>query len=165
MAKRNWFETISDNLPAECEYEGPTPFGKFFDSIFPTPVLEKHFTPIKDLMKGFESVGFQDKGDYYELVTDLGGNGDVKEDAVNIELRETESPALVKITYNHKASNEHSSYSHSQSTMVTLPEDANPETLSAYFDEERKNKVIVTVDKVIKKEPKSVRTIPINGKK
>jgi hypothetical protein len=161
MEKKNWYENVNENVPVKNKNRHPLSFDAF--DIFNLPSL-----PDDDfgLMKGLDGIGFQDKGTYYEMVTELGGNGDVKEDAVKIELTNPEDAYLgvgtVKVTYEHMVSTEHSSYSHSQATTVSLPEDADVDTISAHFDAE--NRVVVTVDKKVKKEKKHSRDIPITGR-
>lgn len=164
MAKKNWFETINDRVPANVNKRN------YVDDYF-WPIIRDGFqnalfgdagaAPIGDLMEELEGVGFQDKKDHYEFVTELGGNGDVKEDAVKIELLHEDGGAYVKVTYEHDTVTEHSRYSHSQTTTVTLPEDVDENTVSAHFDEE--NRVVVTVDKKVQKTTNRSRTIPIEG--
>ena len=161
MAKRNWYETIDDRVPAKRDYDDFWPsLGKGLARALFT---DDHFgvTPMKSLFDELGVVGFQDKKDHYEMVTELGGNGDVKGDNVKIELlhESKDTPAYVKVTYEHKTETEHSSYSHSQTTSVTLPDDADEETVSAHFDED--NKVVVTAKKKVVEQKKNVRTIPI----
>ena len=160
MAKKNWYETINDRVPAELNV------GLDFPSLK---------NDLSSLFKGWgslsftdEEFGFQDKGNHYEMVTELGGNGDIKEDAVKIELLhdseygEKKAGAYIKVTYEHKTETEHSHYSHSQTTSVTLPRDADEETVSAHFDDE--NRVVITVKKLPEpKMEKSCRNIPIKG--
>jgi hypothetical protein len=175
MAKRNWYDTINDRMPAERKnHKMISPFDFFglddYDlgnirNILGNPPLTK----LDSLMSDLEGIGFQDKKDHYEFVTELVGNGDVKEDAVKIELlhddtlsiKDVEDTARVKVTYEHTVSTEHSHYSHSQTTCVTLPEDADEETLAAHFD--AKNRVVVTVGKKVQKKANYTRNIPIQG--
>lgn len=169
MAKKNWFETINDRVPAKAfkrnyvdDYFWPIIRDGFQNALFG----DEGAVPIGDLMEELEGVGFQDRVDHYEFVTELVGNGDVKEDAVKIELLhesllKENRGAYVKVTYEHKTETEHSFYSHSQTTTVTLPVDADENTVSAHFDE--KNRVVVTVDKKVQKTTNRSRTIPIEG--
>lgn len=159
MAK-NWYETIGDRLPAEKKnYE--LNFPEALTGLAKYMLGGSHLANFDDFMAPLEGIGFQDLDDHYEMVTELGGNGDVKEDAVKIELLHDEGPAYVKVTYEHKTETEHSHYSHSQTTTVTLPKDADEETVSAHFDE--KNRVVVTVDKKAQKKANKCRNIPIKG--
>ena len=166
MAKKNWYDTINDRVPAKVnkrnvdELLWPIFRRSFENSLFGNMGA----VPINDLMEELEGVGFQDREDHYEFVTELVGNGDVKEDAVKIELiheslLKENRGACVKVTYEHKTETEHSFYSHSQTSTVTLPEDADENTVSAHFDE--KNRVVVTVDKKVQKKTNQSRTIPI----
>lgn len=171
MAKKNWYEDIDNRMPVERDYYdfwpslGRSLAKSFFDNtrLGPNSRAVGACTPLNDLMAELDGIGFQDRKDHYELVTELVGNGDIKEDAVKIELLHDseDTGAYVKVTYEHKTETENSHYSHSQTTCVTLPKDADEETVSAHFDE--KNRVVVTVNK--KEEPKKngCRTIPIKG--
>ena len=170
MAKKNWYEDIDNRMPVERDYDfnfwpalGRSLAKSFFDNARLAPRGEVGAMPLTDLMAELDGIGFQDRKDHYELVTELVGNGDIKEDAVKIELlhESEDAGAYVKVTYEHKTETENSHYSHSQTTCVTLPKDADEETVSAHFDE--KNRVVVTVNK--KEEPKKngCRTIPIKG--
>ena len=161
MAKRNWYDTIGDRLPAERK-NYPFSFSdllgldkyRSISDVLGNPAL----TRFDDFMSELDGVGFQDKEDHYEMVTELGGNKDIKEDAVKIELLNND---YVKITYEHNVTTEHSHYAHLETTGATLPKDADNETLSAHFDE--KNRVVVTVDKKTEKKARHSRTIPIKG--
>ena len=166
MAKKNWSETSNDRLPAERKNHESL-FSNFFGlDDYPTFSIrnilgDPSLSPLHDMMGELDGVGFQDFGDHYEMVTELGGNGDVKEDAVKIELLHEDTGAYVKVTYEHNTKTEHSHYSHSQTTCVTLPKDADEETVSAHFDE--KNRVVVTVDKKVQEKQNHSRNIPIKG--
>ena len=67
----------------------------------------------------------------------------------------------VEITYEHSTStDENCFYSHSQKTSVTLPADADEETIKAYFDDN--DNVVVSVKKKSKEpEKKGPRSIPV----
>ena len=174
MAKKNWFDNIEDLVPASTVEAA----NRYFDLMFPGNVRhlretlfeepydvlipDRHFKPLSSLMEGLDGLGFQDKGKYYEMVTNIGGqkgNEGVPEDAVKIELG-GEDGRMLEITYDHSTSeDEKSFYRHSQKTVVMLPVDADLETLKANFDEH--DNVVVTVKKEeIRKEPNS-RSIPI----
>lgn len=167
MAKKNWYETITSDVTPTRLGTITDPFWhamkRSFENSFAGNMEAK---PIESLMADLDGVGFQDMKDHYEMVTELGGNGDIKEDAVKIELLHGDMLSIketprVKVTYEHSVSTEHSHYSHSQTTYVTLPEDADEETVSAHFDE--KNRVVVTVDKKSKPKRNTSRVIPIVG--
>ena len=165
MAKRNWFDSIQDRVPAVAfDFKIPalkdgtnlakTLFGEPFD----LDNVNARVTPF-DFMADLEGLGFQDKGDRYEMVTGLGGH-EAAEDAVKVELT-GKNNRTVEITYEHSTStDENCFYSHSQKTSATLPADADEETIKAYFDE--KGNVVVSVKKKAK-EPvkKGPRQIPV----
>lgn len=164
MGKKNWFDGINNRLPAK-EYDFELPelgdFGNFANGLL------GHVKDYDNFMKSFNDFGFQDKDDHYEMVTELGGNGNVKEDAVKVELADEKDAYLgvstVKISYEHNGGTEHGTYSHTQKTQVSLPADADKETLRAYFDDN--NNVVITVKKKVKEEPKrGIRNIPIRGR-
>ena len=172
MAKKNWFENIEDLVPASTVEAA----NRYFDLMFPGNVRhlrgtlfeepydvlmpDGHFKPLSSLMEGLEGLGFQDKGKYYQMVTNIGGQKGkegVPEDAVKIELGE--DGRMLEITYEHSTSeDEKSFYRHSQKTVVMLPADADPDTLKANFDEH--DNVVVTVKKKVEREVKG-RQIPI----
>ena len=173
MAKRNWFDSIEDVVPsAKFEFNLPafkngmnlakTLFGEPFD----LDNVNEHITPFDDFMAALDGFGFKDKGDHYEMVTDLGGgrnNARASEDAVKVELA-GKNNRTVEITYEHSTStDENNFYSHSQKTSATLPADADEETIKAYFDED--GNVVVSVKKKAK-EPvkKGPRQIPVSVK-
>ena len=178
MAKRNWFEGIEDRVPA-TKFE--LNFPSFRDDIDLAKTLSKtllgepfdlenvnanvHTTPFDDFIADLKGFGFQDKGDHYEMTTDLGGQkgeSGTPEDAVKVELT-GKNNRTVEITYEHTTStNENCFYSHSQKTSVTLPADADEETVKAYFDDN--DNVVVSVKKKSKEpEKKGPRSIPVVG--
>ena len=171
MAKRNWFDSIEDKVPAVAFDEFNLPVFKtgmnlaktLFGEPFDLDNVNEHITPFDDFMAALESFGFKDKGDHYEMVTDLGGqrnNTRASEDAVKVELTGKDN-RTVEITYEHSTStDEKCFYSHSQRTSATLPADADEETIKAYFDE--KDNVVVSVKKKAKEPVKKVpRQIPV----
>lgn len=171
MAKRNWFDSIKDRVPAVAFDEFNLPAFKngmnlaktLLTEPFDLENVDAHLSPITDLMEELEGFGFQDKGNYYEMVTDLGGQrGEAKtpEDAVKVELT-GKNNRTVEITYEHSTStDENCFYSHSQKTSVTLPADADEETIKAYFDDN--DNVVVSVKKKSKEpEKKGPRSIPV----
>ena len=169
MAKKNWFETINDRVPAETKFEVSLPsFGKgFFNSLIGEDPFgfDAHITPIKDLMEELDGV-FQDKGDHYEMVTNLGGfhvPAGVPENAVKVQLT-GKKENIVEISYEHSSDDGDEFYSHSQKTSVMLPADVIKETLKAYFDDD--DNVVISVEKKKPNEEngKAGRIIPITGK-
>lgn len=170
MAKKNWFESIGERVPAtRVDFEFPALRGEslikslFGNDPFDLDNVHMHVAPVEDLLADLEKSGFQDKGDYYEMVTGLGGygvDGGVPEDAVKVELLGAKDN-IVEITYEHQISDgEHSFCRHAQKTSVTLPADADNKTVKAEFDDE--NNVVVTVKKKVTQEPvKRSREIPI----
>ena len=173
MAKRNWFENIQDIVPAnEIEFNLPVfKNGKnLVETLFGEPVVLKnlsaHIAPFDDFMADLDGFGFQDKGDRYEMTTDLGGQkgeSGTPENAVKVELT-GKNNRTVEITYEHSTStDENCFYSHSQKTSVTLPADADEETIKAYFDDN--DNVVVSVKKKAKEpEKKGPRSIPVGVK-
>lgn len=169
MAKRNWFDSIEDRVPS-TEFELSIPsFNRknLAKTLFGEPLDLKNFSahikPFDDFMAELEGFGFQDKGDHYEMTTDLGGQRDdsgTPEDAVKVELT-GKNNRTVEISYEHSTStDENCFYSHSQKTSVTLPADADEKTIKAYFDDD--DNVVVTVDKKVKEpEKKGPRSIPV----
>lgn len=172
MAKRNWFESIEDKVPATgFEFNLPA-FNKamnlarhYFEDGFDVgyPIDNSHITPFNDFMADLEGFGFQDKGDRYEMTTNLGGQRgetDNLENAVKVELTGKDN-RTVEISYEHSTSNdENCFYSHSQKTSVMLPADADNETVKAYFDEE--GNVVVSAEKKVKEPVKNAsRQIPV----
>ena len=167
MAKRNWFDSIEDIVPAVAFDEFNLPAFKngmnlaktLFGEPFDLDNVNEHITPFDDFMAALDGFGFKDKGDHYEMVTGLGGHK-AAEDAVKVELT-GKNNRTVEITYEHSTStDENNFYSHSQKTSATLPADADEETIKAYFDE--KGNVVVSVKKKAK-EPikKGPRQIPV----
>ena len=167
MAKRNWFDSIEDIVPAVAFDEFNLPAFKngmnlaktLFTEPFDLDNVNEHITPFDDFMAAFDGFGFKDKGDHYEMVTGLGGH-EAAEDAVKVELT-GKNNRTVEITYEHSTStDENNFYSHSQKTSATLPAEADEETIKAYFDE--KGNVVVSVKKKAK-EPikKGPRQIPV----
>ena len=170
MAKRNWFDSIEDMVPAVAFDEFNLPVFKnrknLVKTLFGEPIdlknLSAHIAPLDDFMAAFEVLGFKDNGDHYEMVTGLGGH-EPSEDAVKVELT-GKNNRTVEITYEHSTSDDEKGYySHSQRTSATLPADADEETIKAYFDED--GNVVVSVKKKAK-EPikKGPRQIPVSVK-
>lgn len=161
--KKNWYDSVNDKL-SNRKFEVNIPSlnrNKFIGSFFGEPI-DLHLTPISDLMEELEGFGFQDMGDYYEMVTNLGGTrGDNEslQESVKVKLTGNNN-RTVEVTYEHSTSeDEECFYSHSQKTCVTLPNDADDKTLEAHFDED--DNVVITVKKEeIRKQPNS-RNIPI----
>ena len=166
MAKdfRNWFDelrTIGEEL--EPLFNGNCLSDD--DEFAGTGLPEAHFKTGCNLFskdnteevaaQSMFNFGFEDKGDHYELVTNLGGNGDVKEDAVKVKLE----GRFVQIIYEHRQEDENSSYSYSQRSSVLLPKDADKETLAAHFNDD--NNVVVLVDKEKARQDSGARTIQI----
>lgn len=171
MAKRNWFDSIQDRVPAVAFDEFNLPAFKNGMNLAKTLLTEPfdlenvnvHITPFDDFMADLEGFGFKDKGDRYEMTTDLGGQkgeSGAPEDAVKVELT-GKNNRTVEITYEHSTStDENCFYSHSQKTSVTLPADADEETIKAYFDDN--DNVVVSVKKKSKEpEKKGPRSIPV----
>ena len=161
MAKRNWFEGIENRVPA-TEFEFNLPAFKNGMNLAKTLLTEPFDLDFSD----FDSFGFQDKGDHYEMTTDLGGQkggSGTPEDAVKVELT-GKNNRTVEITYEHSTSaDKNCFYSHSQKTSVTLPADADEETIKAFFDEN--DNVVVSVKKKTKEPEKKVpRSIPVGIK-
>ena len=161
MAKRNWFEGIENRVPA-TEFEFNLPAFKNGMNLAKTLLTEPFDLDFSD----FDSFGFQDKGDHYEMTTDLGGQkgaSGTPEDAVKVELT-GKNNRTVEITYEHSTSTDKNCfYSHSQKTSVTLPADADEETIKAFFDEN--DNVVVSVKKKTKEPEKKVpRSIPVGIK-
>lgn len=174
MAKRNWFESIEDRVPAtNLEFSFPSIrketrnlLKTLFEEPFDLESVNSHIMPFDDFMADLEGFGFQDKGDRYEMITNLGGQkgeSGTPEDAVKVELT-GKNNRTVEVTYEHSTSkDENCFYGHSQRTSVTLPADADEETLKAYFDDN--NNVVITADKKAKvPEKKAPRSIPIGVK-
>ncbi len=167
MGKRNWYETIGDNVPMKFEFNLPRFENNLnhLSDLFSTadPFGFKSIGRIDDLMSDLEGFGFQDKGSYYEMVMNLGGQkgeGEVPEDAVKIELGGKDG-RIVKITYEHSTSeDENCFYSHSQRTKVMLPADADDNTIKAHFNDDG-NVVIWVKKKVKEEEKKTTRFIPV----
>lgn len=162
MAKRNWFDSIQDRVPAVSFDEFNLPVFKNEMNLAKTLLTEPFDLDFSD----FDSFGFQDKGDHYEMTTDLGGQkgeSGAPEDAVKVELT-GKNNRTVEITYEHSTNtNENCFYSHSQKTSVTLPADADEETIKAFFDEN--DNVVVSVKKKAKEPEKKVpRSIPVGIK-
>lgn len=158
MEKKNWYENVNENVPVKNKNRHPLSFDAF--DIFNLPSLSDDDF---GLMKGLDGIGFQDKGDHYEMTTDLGGQkgeSGTPEDAVKVELT-GKNNRTVEITYEHSTStDENCFYSHSQKTSVTLPADADEETIKAYFDDN--DNVVVSVKKKSKEpEKKGPRSIPV----
>lgn len=175
MAKINWFDNIQDRVPAVSFDEFNLPVFKnrknLAKTLFGEPIdlknLSAHIMPFDDFMADLEGFGFQDKGDHYEMTTDLGGQkgeSGTPEDAVKVELT-GKNNRTVEITYEHSTStDENCFYSHSQKTSVTLPADADEETIKAFFDEN--DNVVVSVKKKAKEpEKKCPRSIPVDVKR
>ncbi len=161
--KKNWYDTIGDRV-ADAEFKVNVPSlnrSNFIGSLFREP-FDLHLTPIDDFMEELEGLGFRDKGDYYEMVTNLGGTkGDAgsPENAVQVKLT-GKNNRTVEITYEHSTSDDKDCfYSHSQKTCVTLPTDADDKTIEAHFNDDD-NVVISVKKKTVHEEPK-VRNIPI----
>ena len=168
--KKNWFDCIEDRVPDATRFEVTLPKinGKhlrdiFFKEPFTFDNVSLSVQPLNELLDEFKDFGFQDFDDHYEMVTNLGGqkcdNGTPKE-SVKVELT-GKNNRIVEITYEHSASaDENCFYSHSQKTSVTLPADADENTVRAYFDED--DNVVVSVKKKVKEEDaKTSRVIPI----
>ena len=172
MAKKNWFETISDIVP-DTKFELEVPHFNHSRSLAKT-LFDEPFdlgninvripTTFDEFMNRLDGFGFQDCKDHYELTTDLGGqrnNAETPEDAVKVELMGKDN-RTVSITYSHSTStDENCFYSHSQRTSVTLPDDADEETVRAYFNDD--NNVVVTVKKKkpLENSGKTTRSIPV----
>ena len=169
--KKNWYDSIEDRVPAtKVEFRLPSLFEggrSLAETLLREPFdldnVKMHITPFDDFMADLEGFGFQDKEDHYEMTTDLGGqkgDGGAPEDAVKVELTGKDNRTVV-ITYEHStSSDENCFYSHSQKTSVTLPADADENTLKAYFDDN--DNVVVSVKKKVKvDEKKAPRSIPI----
>ena len=177
MANKNWFDDFRKENAEKSKvavpslkrnYDIRTLLGEpFFDGPLATPwghSLASSWGHLSNLMKEFEGFGFQDKGDHYEMVADLGGQrgGDTPDDAVKVELTGEDS-RIVTITYEHsKSTDDNSFYSHSQKTSVTLPDDADESTIKATFDDD--DNVLITVKKIQEKEEPKDRSIPITRK-
>jgi len=169
--KKNWYESIENRVPStKFEFSLPTlgdSFRGLTESFFRKPFdlenVNVHITPFDDFMADLEGFGFQDKGNHYEMVTNLGGQkgeSGTPEDAVKVELT-GKNNRTVEITYEHStSSDENCFYSHSQKTSVTLPADADEKTLRAFYDDD--DNVVVSVEKKAKEEErKGPRYIPI----
>lgn len=170
MAEKEWFESIRDRVPSTTKFEFTLPelssglnlVKTLFREPFDLENVNVHLTPITDLMEELEGFGFQDKGNYYEMVTDLGGQrgeAETPEDAVKVELTGKDN-RTVEITYEHSTSTDKNCfYSHSQKTSVMLPADADDNTLKARFNDD--GNVVIWVKKKVKEPEKTSRTIPI----
>ena len=168
--KKNWFESIENRVPSTAKFEMALPKinGKslhdiFFKEPFTFDNVSLSVAPFDEFEREFENFGFQEKDDHYEMVTNLGGqkgDGETPEDAVKIELT-GKNNRIVEITYEHSTStDENCFYSHSQKTSVTLPADADENTVRAYFDDD--DNVVVSVKKKAKEgDGKTSRFIPI----
>lgn len=165
MTKKNWYEDIDNRMPVERDYDfnfwpalSRSLAKSFFDNtrLGPNSRAAVACKPVNDLMAELDGLGFQDKKDHYEMVTELGGNKNIKEDDVKIELLNND---YVKITYEHSVTTEHSHYTHLETTGATLPKDADENTVSAHFDE--RNRVVITVDKKGEPRNQSSKIIPI----
>ena len=172
--KKNWYEGIEDRVPStRFEFSLPAvgdSFNKLAESFFRKPFdlenVNVHITPFDDFMADLDGFGFQDKGNHYEMVTNLGGQkgeSGTPEDAVKVELT-GKNNRTVEITYEHStSSDENCFYSHSQKTSATLPADADERTLRAFYDDD--DNVVVSVEKKAKEESgKASRSIPIGRK-
>ena len=167
MEKKDWFDKIKpvENRPRRVSsLRGLTDYLLDPDKIGDFTL---HIKPVEDLMGklvgDFERFGFRDLGDFYELVTNLGGQRgeELPKDAVKVEL--VNNSRMVEITYEHSTSeDENNYYSHSQKTCVTLPEDADADTIKASFGED--GDVVVTVDKKRKVPEDKRRSIPVTLK-
>lgn len=167
--KKSWYETIQDRLPEKnhkFDLEKPFSFptwSKLHDIL----LNDDSIIPFNDIMEDFDKFGFEDKGDYYEMTTNLGGQkneGDTPENRTKIELTGRNN-RTVKITYEYsnKDSDGNNFYSHSQMTQVVLPDNADEDTLHAFYNDD--NNIVLTVKKKVKKEPeKKTRSIPIEKK-
>lgn len=169
MANKNWFDDFCKEKAEKSKVNVPSlkrNYGietllrePFFNNTLATP-----WGHLSKLMRDFDDFGFQDKGDHYEMVTDLGGQrgGDTPDDAVKVELT-GEDNRMVTITYEHsKSTDDNCFYSHSQKTSVTLPDDADDSTIKATFDND--DNVVITVKKIQEKEEPKDRRIPITRK-
>ena len=179
MAKRNWFENIEDEghnakKKALARNENSLiPFDNLMRSLFGDRPFEIENVNVRvpgtfdDFVKSFNDLGFKDKGDSYELVTNLGGqktDDSTPEDSVKVEFN-GDNNRMITVNYSHSTSNgDNSFYSHTQSTSATLPDDADEDTLTAHFDEG--NNVVVTVKKKAPKndDGEKVRSIPVSRK-
>lgn len=174
--KKNWYEGIGDRVPStKFEFNLPDYWGNNLNNItksifkktfepFELENVNVHITPFDDFMADLEGFGFQDKGNHYEMVTNLGGQkgeSGAPEDAVKVELT-GKNNRTVEITYEHStSSDENCFYSHSQKTSVMLPTDADESTLRAFYDDN--DNVVVSVKKKTNEENgKASRSIPIN---
>ena len=145
-------------------------WSKFFDDgpldimNFDLPITRNGY--LEPLFEEFDDFGFKDKGNHYEMVTNLGGQKDNAGDPVGdvkIELTGKDG-RTVEISYEHKSDDkEHGFYHHSQTTRVTLPHDADAETVRAYFDKD--DNIVISVKKKSPKMEKSgAKEIPISRK-
>lgn len=161
MAKRNWFDSIENRVPAVTFDEFNLPVFKNGMNLAKTLLTEPFDLDFSD----FDSFGFQDKGDHYEMTTDLGGQrGDSEdpEDAVKVELTGKDN-RTVEISYERTVQADNYHYGHTQKTSITLPADADEETVRAFFDDD--NDVVVSVKKKAKEPEKKVpRSIPVGIK-
>ena len=169
--KKNWYEGI-ENRASNTRFDFNLPtwsnnFNKLTESLFKKPFdlenVNVHITPFNDFMADLEGFGFQDKGNHYEMVTNLGGQkgeSGAPEDAVKVELT-GKNNRTIEITYEQStSSDENCFYSHSQKTSVTLPTDADEKTLRAFYDDD--GNVVVSVEKKTKDDSgKASRSIPI----
>ena len=163
MEKKDWFDKIK---PVENRPRRVSSLRGLTDYLLDPVKMENltfHIKPVEDLMADFEKFGFRDFGDHYELLTNLGGQRgeELPKDAVKVEL--VNNSRMVEITFEHSTSeDENNYYSHSQKTCVTLPEDADADTIKANFDED--GDVVVTVDKKRKAPENKRRSIPVTLK-
>lgn len=163
MEKKDWFDKIK---PVENRPRRVSSLRGLTDYLLDPVKMENltfHIKPVEDLMADFEKFGFRDFGDHYELLTNLGGQRgeELPKDAVKVEL--VNNSRMVEITFEHSTSeDENNYYSHSQKTCVTLPEDADADTIKANFDED--GDVVVTVDKKRKEPENKRRSIPVTLK-
>ena len=163
MEKKDWFDKIK---PVENRPRRVSSLRGLTDYLLDPVKMENftlHIKPVEDLMADFEKFGFRDIGDHYELLTNLGGQRgeELPKDAVKVEL--VNNSRMVEITFEHSTSeDENNYYSHSQKTCVTLPEDADADTIKANFDED--GDVVVTVDKKRKEPENKRRSIPVTLK-
>lgn len=163
MEKKDWFDKIK---PVENRPRRVSSFRGLTDYLLDPEKIGDftlHIKPVEDLMAEFEKFGFRDFGDHYELLTNLGGQRgeELPKDAVKVEL--VNNSRMVEITFEHSTSeDENNYYSHSQKTCVTLPEDADADTIKANFDED--GDVVVTVDKKRKEPENKRRSIPVTLK-
>lgn len=132
------------------------------------PFPFEELTPLKFDKFKVDMLGFEDMGDHYRLVTNLGGlanrkeNQKLDEDHVKVEIHGKIKP-YVEISYEYKEEDTQRGYfytSHSQKTSVSLPVDADADTVDAFINDD--GDIVVTVEKAkVRHIPGFVRDIPV----